>query len=41
MAIAAGHTEDASRLMFRHLRAQHLSVREDAPELLDTLIEWR
>jgi GntR family transcriptional regulator, transcriptional repressor for pyruvate dehydrogenase complex len=41
VAIAAGHTEDASRLMFRHLRAQHLSVREDAPELLDTLIEWR
>jgi DNA-binding FadR family transcriptional regulator len=40
-AITGGHTADASRLMFHHVHAQHRSVREHRPELLNTLIEWR
>lgn len=40
-AVVAGQPDEASRLMFRHLRGQHRSVREGAPDLLDTLIEWR
>jgi GntR family transcriptional regulator, transcriptional repressor for pyruvate dehydrogenase complex len=40
-AVAAGRGEDASRAMYRMLRADHDWLREEAPAVLDMLIEWR
>ena len=40
-SVAAGDAEEASRLMYRLVRAGHDQLREESPDLLDTLIEWR
>jgi DNA-binding FadR family transcriptional regulator len=40
-AVAAGESETAGRLMFKHLKAMHDHYRRTDPDLLDTLIEWR
>jgi DNA-binding FadR family transcriptional regulator len=40
-AVAAGESETAGRLMFKRLKAMHDHYRRTAPEVLDTLIEWR
>ena len=40
-SVAAGNAEEASRLMYRLVRAEHDQLREESPDLLDTLIEWR
>ncbi len=39
-SVAAGNAEEASRLMYRLVRAEHDQLREESPDLLDTLIEW-
>jgi hypothetical protein len=41
LAIAAGNAESAGRLMYCMLRAEHNALREESPDALDTLIEWR
>jgi DNA-binding FadR family transcriptional regulator len=40
-SVATGNAEEASRLMYRLVRAEHNQLREESPDLLDTLIEWR